>query len=206
MIFHPIGMRRKPAFLHDVRRLADSNCCNPPRSASDRPTDDHQLCFSCAQREIRVLQALPRKRPAIVLEETGFSTACWLWQGCINSKGYGVRGSDGKRVLVHRAVYEALVGPLAAGMHVHHRCEQKRCVNPAHLEAHSARAHKLQHLDGPPVLDLVLPVLAEYPGINVSAVARLTGLDSNMVGVTLRRAVTYGLVRRVGRGLYEAAA
>lgn len=63
---------------------------------------------------------------------------CWLWTGSCTD-GYGHVGNGaGKLVLVHRAVYEALVGPIPEGLvldHVRARgCLDRRCVNPAHLE------------------------------------------------------------------------
>jgi hypothetical protein len=46
-------------------------------------------------------------------------------------------------VLAHRASYELHVGPIAAGLVVHHRCGVRHCVNPAHLEATRQRENLL---------------------------------------------------------------
>lgn len=62
---------------------------------------------------------------------------CWLWTGAVTSRGYGCVGIGGKRYLTHRVAYEALVGPIPAGLtidHVKPRCTSKLCCNPAHLE------------------------------------------------------------------------
>jgi hypothetical protein len=76
--------------------------------------------------------------PARVTAKITRTDGCWLWTGCLNSKGYGVTSANGRRVLAHRFVYEHLVGPIADGMtldHVRDRgCTNKNCVNPAHLE------------------------------------------------------------------------
>jgi hypothetical protein len=56
---------------------------------------------------------------------------CWVWQGYRNEHGYGRLWAP-KRY-VHRAAYEAFVGPIPAGLNVLHRCDNPPCCNPAHL-------------------------------------------------------------------------
>lgn len=57
------------------------------------------------------------------------NTRCWLFEGPLNDKGYGY-SSD----LVHRVVYEILVGPIPEGLELDHLCRVRNCYNPAHLE------------------------------------------------------------------------
>lgn len=61
---------------------------------------------------------------------------CWLWEGTLNSAGYGVfnlGGKYGRIVLVHRFAYEQLVGPITEES-LDHLCYVRRCCNPEHLE------------------------------------------------------------------------
>ena len=63
---------------------------------------------------------------------------CWQWLGYTNAKGYGRTGINqghGKKILVHRLVYTALVGPILEGLVIDHLCHNPACCNPAHLEA-----------------------------------------------------------------------
>lgn len=69
-----------------------------------------------------------------VVEDRGYETPCWIWQGAKNSQGYGYLTIRYKQWRAHRWVYEQRVGPIAAGLDLDHLCRQPDCVNPEHLE------------------------------------------------------------------------
>jgi hypothetical protein len=59
---------------------------------------------------------------------------CWLFTGKLTAGGYGKIGDGSCRhITAHRASYQVNVGPIPEGMFVLHRCDVRRCVNPAHL-------------------------------------------------------------------------
>lgn len=57
---------------------------------------------------------------------------CWLYRGGL-SAGYGYASEHDRTIIVHRFVYETLVGPIPPDAVLHHTCETKACCNPAHL-------------------------------------------------------------------------
>jgi hypothetical protein len=70
------------------------------------------------------------------------SSGCWMWVGYTDAHGYGVfRGGR-----AHRVSYELANGPLATGTLLHHTCENKSCVNPAHLEPVTPAQHTEKHV------------------------------------------------------------
>lgn len=72
----------------------------------------------------------------------GLPGFCWSWQNCINSKGYACVGVNGKVQLAHRVSYELLVGPIPAGLQIDHLCQNKKCINPEHLEPVTDKVNK----------------------------------------------------------------
>lgn len=59
------------------------------------------------------------------------SKPCWEWPGRLDDDGYG--RLDGRTA--HRVIWERILRrKLPDGIHLDHVCQNKRCVNPAHME------------------------------------------------------------------------
>lgn len=70
---------------------------------------------------------------------------CWLWTAAgLTSRGYGIFRANHKGIGAHRWLYEQTYGPLPEGAVLHHRCETRACVNPAHLEPTTSRDNVLR--------------------------------------------------------------
>jgi hypothetical protein len=58
---------------------------------------------------------------------------CRIWQGMVNSKGYGVFKGEGRMVLAHRMSWTLTYGDIPKGKLILHRCDIRACCEPSHL-------------------------------------------------------------------------
>lgn len=62
------------------------------------------------------------------------NTGCLLWMGARDAHGYGQLRVGLPVRQTHRVAYSLAFGLIPDGLHIDHRCGQKACLNPLHLE------------------------------------------------------------------------
>ena len=88
-----------------------------------------------------VLANTEKLLPRLLSKQQVNATGCWDWIGATNGKSnpYGrlnIAALADRRVALvraHRVSWLLLRGPIAAGLHVLHKCDNTLCINPDHL-------------------------------------------------------------------------
>jgi hypothetical protein len=69
---------------------------------------------------------------------------CHHWTRDTTDKGYGRFWAAGRVTVAHRWAYAATYGEIPDGLEIDHRCRNRACVNPDHLEAVTHRVNVLR--------------------------------------------------------------
>jgi len=94
---------------------------------------------------------------------TGKPCDCWQWQGGTNSSGYGQFRSENKYYTAHRVAYASYYNEDIRGQLIRHKCNNKLCCNPHHLETGSYSQNSKDYWDsiGPSQKRRLLPYLED---------------------------------------------
>lgn len=89
----------------------------------------HRFCSRVCGRPVKEPFDVEKFNSHIVPGENG----CEIWAGKKDDKGYGTYWANGKHQKAHRVAWEAFIGPIPAGMHVLHKCDNPPCIRLDHL-------------------------------------------------------------------------
>lgn len=137
------ALKEMPGHLADAVRLVYMDG-HTLRSAAKLLKIDHKTVGARAKKGLDMLRAkgidgaLPTTRTRaeehlrskLVEDENG----CWVYTGGRRGKNYGNYWMEGENRYAHRAAYDLFVGPIPEDGFIHHKCSNRLCCNPEHLQ------------------------------------------------------------------------
>ncbi len=119
------------------------------------------------------------------------SNGCWDWSGCLAPNGYGRLQVDGKCKDAHRVSWELHNGQVPHGLHVLHRCDNRKCVRPDHLFLGTHREN---------MEDMKRKGRAEGPKkLSAQEVAAIREMCRRFPPTLNRKAISFGVASFLGR-------
>lgn len=91
----------------------------------------------------RRTEVLQRIYDRVDIKDCGYETPCHVWTGPDSGNGrgggYGRFSLSGQTVSTHLVVFTHFFGYIPGKKQIDHKCRNRRCCNPDHLEMVSAR-------------------------------------------------------------------
>jgi hypothetical protein len=92
-----------------------------------------QRCMGLSRR----IDPLTRIKRSVTIAPNG----CWLWKGYKDKGDYGIIAVNGRPRKASQVIFELSYGSIPSGKHLRHKCGNRSCISPKHLELVSPFEH-----------------------------------------------------------------
>jgi hypothetical protein len=126
---------------------------------------------------------------------------CIVWTGPIDKGGYGrVWFNQKSGYAAHRAAYVLTHGDIPAGLGILHTCDNRKCVNPEHLYAGTAKDNMRDCIDRKRTAAGESHGMAKLSADNIVEIRRLIVCGERLVDIAERFSVSPSTVTGINRG------
>lgn len=123
-----------------------------------------------------------RRSQTWTVEDRGYLTPCWIWQGSRNRYDYGYTRIGTETPLAHRFVYVEYKGAIPGDLDLDHLCRVHACVNPDHLEPVTVKENTRRGMSAKlSVADVREIKMLQIFGCRGSDIAREFGVSAQIV-------------------------
>ena len=113
---------------------------------------------------------------------------CWNWTGH-SCRGYGRIRVSGKIQKASRFSYQLHYGPIPEGVWVLHKCDNKLCVNPEHLELGDAKKNTQDAVNR----GCIKPMRGEKHPLSKLTQKQVDEIKANPLSTQRELAIKYGV-------------
>lgn len=107
----------------------------------------------------------------------GSDSDCWNWTGKLRCDGYGTFAINDINLRPHRFSYETVHGPMPDDQVIDHKCHNRACVNPSHLQAVSVELNNENRLGATSASGSGVRGIRQRPNGRWQARVRKSGTD-----------------------------
>ena len=133
-----------------VRRAVKTTCGDPRCAVFNRTGEwPSRLVKRDMRSPLRIAIESGDAESAIsILKQSTVTDAngCWTWTGRLGRDGYSRPSVGGRVVSGHRLMATLVYGDLKGSAVVHHKCANRQCINPDHLQPVSHRENVAEML------------------------------------------------------------
>ena len=129
-------------------------------------------------------------------------SGCWEWNRYRMPGGYGRIRHEGHMWLAHRLSYRAFNGDIPDGLVVRHKCDNRCCVNPDHLEVGTQKDNVHDSINRGSFVYRDNPKGADHPNAKLTEKQVKEILNSNETQRSLaaKYGVSFQLISQIKRG------
>lgn len=131
-----VGMAFRSSQKLSARKLSwETHYGHVPELMRVKHTCDEKSCINPAHLRLEAIKSSHTHDSGFIKNNVAIDTGtgCWNWTGKLNGNGYGRVAVGRGGVLMHRASWEIVNGPIPKGMGALHKCDNPKCVNPDHI-------------------------------------------------------------------------